>query len=411
MKTSSIQWICAQLGAREHYSIPRALHQHGLLKHLITEFWVPPGDFPLAKTGLGERFHKDVPSCQVLSWNSSAITFEIASKIRRLSGWEQIMKRNAWFQRQAIRRLEGVAAATPGKNFCLFSYSYTALELFRFARKQGWKTVLGQIDPAEREEQIVSKLEQSNPTISTSWKPAPRDYWKLWRQECEIADHIVVNSEWSKTALTEVGMPAERLHVIPLSYEEERQTFDRVYPGSFSKDRPLKVLFLGQIILRKGMAEVLAAIGDDDDSPVEFWFVGNPGFDVPREFLNRAHIRWMGGVPRSRTSQYYRDADVFLFPTHSDGFGLTQLEAQNWKLPIIASKFCGEVVQHDYNGWLLNDVSKNSIREALAHCIKFPENLKRWSDNTKVTERFTLQALGSGLNAIIENKARFLKVP
>lgn len=35
-------WICCQIGAREHYTIPRALHQQRKLSHLITDAWVNP---------------------------------------------------------------------------------------------------------------------------------------------------------------------------------------------------------------------------------------------------------------------------------------------------------------------------------------------------------------------------------
>ena len=53
-------WLCSQLGAREHYAIPRALFRQGLLDHLLTDAWVPPGS-PLAFAfGLGERFHPDL---------------------------------------------------------------------------------------------------------------------------------------------------------------------------------------------------------------------------------------------------------------------------------------------------------------------------------------------------------------
>ena len=59
----------------------------------------------------------------------------------------------------------------------------------------------------------------------------------------------------------------------------------------------------------------------------------------------RSGVRWIGPVSRAKTAAFYRQADLLVFPTFSDGFGLTQLEAQAWKLPIIATKFCGDVVQ------------------------------------------------------------------
>ena len=37
-----MKWLCCQLGAREHYAIPRALFRIGMLGCLVTDAWVPP---------------------------------------------------------------------------------------------------------------------------------------------------------------------------------------------------------------------------------------------------------------------------------------------------------------------------------------------------------------------------------
>jgi glycosyltransferase involved in cell wall biosynthesis len=49
-----------------------------------------------------------------------------------------------------------------------------------------------------------------------------------------------------------------------------------------------------------------------------------------------------------------------VFPTFSDGFGLTQLEAQAWILPIITTNFCGKLVEDEQNVWFLLLVVHNS---------------------------------------------------
>ena len=36
-----MKWLCCQLGAREHYAIPRALFRSGMLGYLVTDAWVP----------------------------------------------------------------------------------------------------------------------------------------------------------------------------------------------------------------------------------------------------------------------------------------------------------------------------------------------------------------------------------
>ena len=104
-------------------------------------------------------------------------------------------------------------------NSILLSYSYTALEPFRYAKAHGWKTVLVQIDPGPEEERIVAEEAARVPQLAGDWQPAPPEYWAFWREECKLADRIVVNSEWSREGLIRGGVPAEKISVIPLAYE------------------------------------------------------------------------------------------------------------------------------------------------------------------------------------------------
>ena len=400
MDKSSKSWICCQLGAREHYTIPRALEQHQKLAHLITDAWVPPNSLikVLTQTGLKERFHPALSQSQVQSFNTSLISFEITQKIQKRVGWEQTIARNHWFQKQAIKKLTQLASqfTTPP---VLFSYSYAALDLFRFAKKQGWKTVLGQIDPGILEEKIVSKEYEKYPHYQSKWEPAPPTYWQTWREECKLADVIVINSDWSRHLLENAGIESNKLQIVPLVYTppESANNFIRSYPVSFSKNRPLRVLFLGQVILRKGIEYVLEAIKSLEGYAIEFWIVGSSQIQIPLYFQNHPQIRWLGRVNRSETAQYYQIADIFLFPTLSDGFGLTQLEAQAWQLPIIASGNCGNVVADRINGLLLPDVSGKAIANLLKYCLDDVQMLKDLAQNSKLNNRFTLNSLAEYL--------------
>ena len=112
------------------------------------------------------------------------------------------------------------------------------------------------------------------------------------------------------------------------------------------------------------------------------------------------HVRWFGVAPRISVETYYRDADVFIFPTLSDGFGLTQLEAQAWKLPVIASRYCGEVVRDGFNGAVLEEVSGGSIAQVIRGFLRSPEKLSAMSVRSGVDERFSLGMLASSLRSI-----------
>ena len=392
-------WICCQIGAREHYAIPRALHQRQKLAHLITDAWVTPLS-PLqiiSKSGIRERFHNQLPESKVHAFNTSLLSFELNQKIRKCGEWETIITRNHWFQKQAINKLKQLTRkfSTPP---ILFSYSYAALELFKFAKSQGWYTVLGQIDPGLWEEKIVIQEYQKYPEYSPSWQPAPDEYWQTWQEECQLADAIVVNSHWSHQLLEKSGVESQKLQILPLVYTppEAANNFIRIYPKLFNQDRPLRVLFLGQVILRKGITSVLESIKYLEGYPIEFWIVGNPRIEIPSYWQNHTQVRWVGRVNRSETAKYYQMADIFLFPTLSDGFGLTQLEAQAWKLPIIASRCCGEVVVDDVNGWLLDAISGEAIANMLKFCLDAPQTLTLLANNSEISN-FTLNNLAEHL--------------
>jgi len=84
----------------------------------------------------------------------------------------------------------------------------------------------------------------------------------------------------------------------------------------------------------------------------------------------------------------------------SDGFGLTQLEAQAWRLPVIASRYCGEVVRDQVNGVVLEEVSGEAIAEVIRGLLRAPERLCAMSVRSGVDDRFSLTRLASSLEKL-----------
>lgn len=387
----------------------QALHRRGALNRLVTDAWVSPGN-PLGSIhrGLGERWRPELTGATVCAANLACLGVELRDRVRGLAGWERIIARNDWFQRFAVRALVG--AARDKRQITVFAYSYAALEIFRFAQAQGWRTVLGQIDPGPQEEAIVDRLYRDHPEQHDQWRPAPQTYWQRWRMECALADRIVVNSSWSRTALEKEGVPAAKIHIIPLAYERPSEVlgFQRVFPARFSSDRPLRALFLGQINMRKGVDVLFNAIRSLDKEHVEFWFVGSVQLSLPDDISANPRIKWFGQVPRSDAARFYREADVFIFPTRSDGFGLTQLEAQAWRLPVIASRFCGDVVKNEANGLILDELSSDCLCDALRKCITEPVLLDKWAKLSVDEKKFGVDKLGEELARLPDNAHNIL---
>jgi glycosyltransferase involved in cell wall biosynthesis len=381
-----------------------------MLECLLTDAWVPPSSL-LAKiygrgSSLAERFHHELRDSPVKAFNSSLILFEILARARGLSEWAKILARNRWFQRKVVSFLSS-QLSTLNSQRILLSYSYAALEPFRYAKANGWKTVLIQIDPGPEEERIVAEEAACAPELARSWQPALAEYWDSWREECQLADRIVVNSDWSRTGLTKAGVRGENVSVIPLAYEtpEVRSQQSEVrgrrsYPARFTSERPLRVLFLGQVNLRKGVARLLEATRILRDEPVEFWLVGPVEITNACTIADAKRVKWFGPVTRKRATDFYRDADVFILPTLSDGFAITQLEAQASGLPVIASTFCGDVVESDLNGIILEEPTAECIAAAVRDCMADPERLGKLAAASRVRDEFTIEALAQRLQEL-----------
>lgn len=398
-------WICCQLGAREHYAIPRALNQSGLLHTLITDAWVSPQSWinkiPLgAFRNLGDRHHKDLSEAAVSSFTPQLIGFELKHRLKKTNDWQRMIARNDWYQKQIISQLKKQAKDLDPSKTILFTYSYAARKILEYAKSQGWQTVLGQIDPGIEEEKIVLEEFKKHPELAPDWRPVPPEYWQSWQQECQLTDHILVNSEWSKKLLVKAGIIEKKIKIIPLVYQapESAKTFKRSYPKNFTGDRPLRVLFLGLVTLRKGIAPYLQAIEQLKGQPIEFWFVGSQQIHIPESLRHHPQIKWVGSVPRSETSKYYQEADVFLFPSLSDGFGLTQLEAQAWKLPVIASKHCGNVVRNNIDGIILEQVNGEEIRRSLLALKKRPQKLQQFAEEIQQNLQFSIESFGQSIH-------------
>ncbi len=404
---STVKWLCCQLGARERYAIPRALFRLGMLEYLLSDAWVPPSSVLAKVCGRGskltDRFHNELRQARVRAFNPSLILFEMLARARGLRGWTKIVALNDWFQGKMVSFLRS-QLSTINYQPMLLSYSYTALEPFRYAKAHGWKTLLVQIDPGPEEEEIVAQEAARVPELVASWQPAPPEYWACWREECELADRIVVNSEWSREGLVRGGVTADKLSVIPLAYEVEgprddgeTRPHERRNPGRFTFERPLRVLFLGLINLRKGIASLLEAARILRNEPVEFWMVGPVEIANVSTIGHAGRVKWLGPATRKQAAEFYRDADVFILPTLSDGFAITQLEAQAHGLPIIASKFCGKVVESGLNGIILEEPTATCIAAAVRDCIADPARLKQLAAASRVRDEFTIEALGNRL--------------
>lgn len=411
-------WVCCQLGAREHYAVPRALWRRQSLSVLYTDYWASSfarGALSLRPFGLlsslASRFHADLIDADVVSWNLSALAWELHLRRRcRVGGVDRRYREYA----QLGRRFGALVARSMARRFpasqsmTVFTYDTTGLEVLRWCRGWGHFSILGQMDPASVE--VV--LTQEEDARWRGWQQKshglPQEYIERRQEEWSLAHRVVVNSEFSRRALVAQNVPAEKIAVIPLCYEAsagkplgtcERKT--QVSGLGRSISSPLRVLFLGQVILRKGIQYLIEAAKLLSRENIEFHVVGPIGISEEAARSAPASMRFHGRAVRDRASQWYQSCDLFVLPTISDGFALTQLEAMAHGLPVVATPNCGEVVRPGIDGLIVPIRDPAALAQAIMRFANEPEWRRACSENAlERVKDFSLDKLATNLLAL-----------
>ena len=171
------------------------------------------------------------------------------------------------------------------------------------------------------------------------------------------ATRLITISESSKADLVQhLGLPAERIAVTLLAADEAFHPLIRAENDPAVKAKyelPDRfVLYLGGFDQRKNVGQLLEAFhyvvkAEGDEVPLVIagaepqW--AEPMFPNLREAARELELgddvlRWIGRVDEADKPSLYRLADVFVFPSMYEGFGLPPLEAMASGTPVIASE-------------------------------------------------------------------------
>ncbi len=173
-------------------------------------------------------------------------------------------------------------------------------------------------------------------------------------------------------------------------------------PGGDRGRARLNAVWAGQMGYRKGLDVALAAVaGARRDLPgLRLAVVGVP----PGKAADG--VDWLGVIPQALMAEVYGHADLLLFPTRYESFGLVVIEAMAAGLPVIVSDAIGAgIVTDGRNGVVVCGHDPSRYAEALRRLADPAVRAAMAAANQEDARRFSIESAGAGYAAVAESIA------
>jgi glycosyltransferase involved in cell wall biosynthesis len=168
--------------------------------------------------------------------------------------------------------------------------------------------------------------------------------WSI-KNSCRWAKTIIAVSNNTKIDLEKLyGVPAEKIKVVYEGYDNQVQ-ISSAAAGKAQSENTKYLLFIGRLEERKNIVGVIKAfeiLKEQYKIPHKLVLAGNFGYGkdkIVAEIRNNNYakdINLPGYITDEEKWEYLKNADVFLFPTFYEGFGIPILEAQSVGAPVVA---------------------------------------------------------------------------
>ncbi|MEQ8971701.1 MAG: glycosyltransferase family 4 protein [Coleofasciculus sp. C1-SOL-03] len=325
-----------------------------ITQELERRTWIPPNGVPirthlwqevlrvaLVKTGLSQ--HLGFGQHRPINWVYASLDYHVAN--------------------HHLQNLDAV-----------YAYEDGAATTFQAAKQQGILCLYDLPIPFYRLSQAI-QLEEAErfPELAPALQAIQEPAWKIERkeQEVQLADHIFVASSFTKKSLLEIGVKPEKISIIPYG-----APIDYFQPQP-KPDNLFRALFVGRVSPRKGVHYLLEAWQQLQLPEAELLLVGINEFPEVGFAQYREIFRYVPSVPHASLNQYYSAANVLVFPSLVEGFGLVLLEAMSCSIPVITTPHTAgiDILTDGVEGFIVPIRDVEALKEKLEWCYHHPQEL------------------------------------
>jgi starch synthase len=360
-------------GKQHAYRHARSIQKLGVLGRFVTSTYYRRDCWPDQIAQWFPRLDRGLQKRWLDGLDSSLVTRHLSLEVPELF-YRNVLKNpkraeQAMFERDAAFD-RWVASRFAFESDIFWGFQGSCLESLKAAHLKG-KTAVCEFATAHVTAaiRILSEEAEKHPewAATISNLHFPDWYRERLEQEPHAADVCIAASGFTQRSLEEVGIPPERIQLLPLAADVEQFQF-----SERRTDGPLKVLFVGGIGQRKGIKYLLESVRQLHSAQIELSLLGPaPADDRPL----KAYANWytyLGRTDQKGVVRQMQQADVLVLPSVFEGFGLVIVEAMATGLPVITTTHsCGpEVIREGVDGFVLAPDDVQGLAEKLAWCAE-----------------------------------------
>lgn len=201
------------------------------------------------------------------------------------------------------------------------------------------------------------------------------------------SEYFLAPSQFVKKGLMYCGVNEDNIYVIhygtnftPLDTPKLKKTDDMV-----------KFVYVGQVTYRKGLHYLLDVFSRIERENVLLQVVGawKSNSDLYEKYKDCKNIEFWGNVIHERVKTILCESDVFVFPSLTEGFSLSCMEALSCGLPVICTNNAGanDVIKDGVNGFTYDYEDKEKLKSLLNYMVDNREKLFNMSKHALETAK------------------------
>ncbi len=399
-----IKTLLAHPGTQHSHQLAIQLAKRGLLSEFWTGFALSQGSWSnkaiqvFASTSLGKQVAnriiegvstKYLHTMPWLEWNA-------LQQLRKGQPGKQVFfERNKAFQ-------ERIPINSIKQSTAIIGFDTSSWILAKRAYTMGKPYFLDQtIAHPLTQAAVLDAVAKRYPEWKDDIEPIHSHILSCEEQAYQLATKIIVPSVYTGQTLISQGVTDNKILVNPFGVNLD---FFQPPVHPRNADRPLRFIFLGAIMARKGVPLLLEAWSALRLQQCELWLIGPIHTQVRSLIPDLPGLKIWGKVPHHQLPEIMCQCDIFVFPSYCEGLPRVLLEALACGLPAITTDAVTDasIVKDGQEGFIIPSGNLEALCETISYFVKNSERIASMSTAARTrAEYFSWDAYGERWQQIL----------